>query len=133
MEKGSVMCIIENDKEEILLQKKTLDYKDKTYPGYWCFFGGQPESDDLFKEMNRELEEEIGIKLNVKFLLRHDITIMGEKVKANVFIAKLNDLSKIKIGEGAGVAFFGKEELKKLPIFPDDRKILNKYFKEYSK
>jgi 8-oxo-dGTP pyrophosphatase MutT (NUDIX family) len=129
MERKIVVCIIENDKKEILLQKKTLDYKP--YPGGWCLFGGEAESEDINKEMNRELEEEIGIKPPIKLIFNHKIIINKEEKIIYIFSAKLNNISTVKIGEGAGVAFFGKKELKNLDIHPEDREILNKYLKEF--
>ena len=42
-----------------------------------------------------------------------------------------NDLSKIKIKEGVGIALFGKKELNQLRIDPETKKILIKYFKEF--
>jgi len=127
MERIVVSCIIENDKKELLLQKKTLDYTK--HPGAWGFFGGEAESEDLNKEMIRELKEEIGIRLNIKQIFVLEIERGKDKTIINVFLAKLNDISKIKIGEGAGVVFFGKEELNKLEFMPDDKSILNKYLK----
>ncbi len=130
-QKTIVVCIIENDKKELLLQKRTLDYS--TYPGVWSFFGGEAESEDLHKEMNRELEEEIGIKLSLKLIFNQENILNKDKLIIHVFLAKLNDLSKIKIREGAGMAFFEKKELKNLKINPYDEKILNRYFKEFIK
>lgn len=129
MTKSSVVCIIENDKKEILLQKKTLDYPN--YPGIWSPFGGEAESEDMEKEMNRELEEEIGIKLDIKLLFNQKIKLHEEKVMFYVYLANLNNISVIRIGEGAGLAFFGKEELRKLKFRPEDKKILYKYIKKF--
>ena len=129
MEKILVACIIENDKGELLLQKKTLDYP--TYPGKWCLFGGEAESEDLYKEMKRELEEEIGIEIPIKLIFNQEVILEKRKLPHHIFSAKLNDISKIKIGEGAGIAFFGREELKDLNIPRQLKDILNKYFKEF--
>jgi len=129
MEEKIVICIIENNKKELLLQKKTWDYP--FYPGMWCFSGGKAESEDLNKEIKRELKEEIGIKLKPKFLFNQKIILANHRLIFYVFFAKLNDISKVKIGEGAGIAFFGKEELKNLNFNPINKKILNRYFKEF--
>jgi ADP-ribose pyrophosphatase YjhB (NUDIX family) len=131
MEKLIAACIIENDKGELLLQKKTQDYP--IYHGMWCLFGGAAESEDLHKEMNRELKEEIGIKPSIKFIFTMHIKVDKRESMMNVFLAKINDLSKIKLGEGAGYAFFGKEELRDLKIHPEASRVLNKYFKEFTK
>ena len=127
MEKQIAVCIIENSKKELLLQKKTMDYP--LYPGAWCFVGGEAESEDFHKEMLREIKEELGIKLDIKFIFTEKISNKNNKYTFYVFLSRLNDLSKIKIGEGAGIAFFEKKELNTLKIHPETKKILNKYFK----
>ena len=116
-----VICMIENDQGEVLLQKKTMDYEKG--PGVWAFFGGETESKDLEKEILRELEEEVGFKLPVEFLFK-----MSGEFLLHVFQGKLNDLSKISLGEGAGFAFFAKDELEDLKLTKLMRIILDKYF-----
>jgi len=128
MEKEVVVCIIRNSKGEVLLQKKTENYKPE--PGKWCLFGGQAESKNINKEIERELKEELGIKLKPKFIFTKKITIKKEKIIFYVFLDRINDLSKIRLGEGAGFALFDKKELKKLDIAYDVRLILREYFKK---
>ena len=122
-----VCCIIENDKGELLLQKKTLGYKFD--PGVWCLFGGHAESKNLSQEIERELKEEIGIKLKTKFIFMKKIKHKEKMEIMNVFLSRLNDPSKICLKEGAGFAYFGMKELKKLNIAYDIKLILNEYFK----
>ena len=129
MEKTLVVSIIENSKKEVLLQKKTMDYP--IYPGAWCFVGGEAESEDFHKEMLREMKEELGIKLDIKFIFTEKILDKRYKYTFYVFLAKLNDLSKIKIGEGAGIAFLEKKELNTIKMHPETKKILTKYFKRF--
>jgi 8-oxo-dGTP pyrophosphatase MutT (NUDIX family) len=107
-----VMGIIINNKGELLLQKKTMDYKG--FPGMWSLFGGEAESNDIEKEMERELEEEIGMELPIKFLFN----FVHDGYTFHIFLSKFNDIDKISIGEGAGVAFFEKKEIEKLKIIP---------------
>ncbi|HTY43960.1 MAG TPA: NUDIX domain-containing protein [Patescibacteria group bacterium] len=127
MTREVVGCIIENDKKELLLQKKTLDYPYYGGGG-WCLFGGRVESKDFEKEIERELEEEIGIKLKVKLIFNHELFFNNEKQIFHIFLAKLNDISKIHLGEGAGFAFFDKSELDNLNTNPDVKEILNIYY-----
>ena len=107
-----VMGIIINNKGEILLQKKTMDYKG--FPGMWSLFGGEAESKNIEMEMERELEEEIGMRIPIKFLFN----FVYENYTFHIFLSEFNDLDKISIGEGAGVAFFEKKEIEKLKIIP---------------
>jgi len=123
--KQIVVCIPKNEKGEFLLQKKTRDYHRGN--GEWALFGGEAESEDLEKEMLRELKEETGIELGVKLLFNINIFVKGNK-KFHVFSAQLDDASKISLQEGAGFAFFAKEELKDLKLFPEIEEILTKFF-----
>jgi len=81
--------------------------------------------------MLREIKEELGIKMNVKFMFTEKTISKRGKSTFYVFLGKLNDLSKIKIKEGVGIALFGKKELNQLRIDPETKKILIKYFKEF--
>ncbi len=130
MVKEIVVCIIENNKKEFLLQKKTMDYK--RYPGMWSFFGGAAKSEDLHKEIAREIKEELGINLKPKFLFREIVNLGEEKSIIYVFLGYHNDLSKLKIGEGAGIAFHSKEELRNLKMLPEVKKILNIYLNKFN-
>ncbi|MBU0894819.1 MAG: NUDIX hydrolase [Nanoarchaeota archaeon] len=104
----SAVCIIENNKGESLLQKKTMTYRK--WPGVWTFFGGIVNpGESIEKAMSRELKEEIGVKLKVKFLFKFDFDS-----EVHVFYGKLNDVSKISLGEGCGFAFFDRKEFNKV-------------------
>ncbi|MDO8467882.1 MAG: NUDIX hydrolase [Nanoarchaeota archaeon] len=122
-QKQIVGCIITNDKGEFLLQKKTLNHP--LFPGLWSLFGGEAESDDFVKEIKRELIEEIGFSLPVKFCF----DVNWNNQVDHIFRAKLNDLSKISIREGAGVSFFAKKELKNLKFIPGTKKALEVFNK----
>ena len=56
--------------------------------------------------------------MKVKFLFNFKFN-----TEVNVFYGKLDDLSKISLGEGAGFAFFDKDEFRKLT---KDNKFINK-------
>jgi 8-oxo-dGTP pyrophosphatase MutT (NUDIX family) len=114
--KNIVLCIVVNNEGEILLQKKTNDYR--YFPGAWSLFGGKAESKNLDEEMKRELIEEIGIELKTNFLFNFNLKVEESVDNFHVFFSKVNDLSKISIGEGAGIAFFAENELSKIEINP---------------
>ena len=117
--------IISNNKDEVLLQKKTMDYK--WFPGEWCLFGGGIEKGESPKKaLLRELKEEIGVRaLNkiVKLRMISDTRYLDTK-KRNRRIGRLylyharfvGSPADISIGEGAGFAFFSIKELNKLNI-----------------
>ena len=126
MKQELVICVIKNSKGEFLLNKKSANHL--YYPGRWCFFGGKAKSRNLKKEMIRELKEEAGIMLNPKFIFTKDILTKKGKMKIHVFSEKINEITKVKLGEGAGFAFFQKKELNNLKIGPDV-KFMMKYLK----
>lgn len=127
-----VEAVIVNEKNEVLLQKKTLDYP--ICPGgYWCFFGGIIEPGENPKNsLIRELKEELGLDFNeniIEFMKSREYEIAGYKVKAYNFIVKFEGkLSDIKATEGGGFAFFDKSELKDLKLIPNNIEILEEYF-----
>lgn len=124
MKNKSVVCIIENDKRDLLLQKKTTTYMK--CPGVWTFFGGIVDSgESIRKALIRELKEEIGIRLKVKFLFKFDFDS-----EVYVFQGKLNDTSKISLGEGCGFAFFDRREFNKITR---GNKFIKEIMKRYDK
>ena len=66
--------------------------------------------------------------LNPKFIFTKDILKKKGKMKIHVFSEKINEITKVKLGEGAGFAFFEKKELNNLKIGPDV-KFMMKYLK----
>lgn len=128
--KEYVGCILLNKDKEILLQKKTKDYK---YPGCWSLFGGSIEANETPEQaIIRELKEEIGIDFNInnlKFFKEVICENKKEKLKFGVFTSEFNkNISEIKIGEGCGVAFFAIEEVQNLNLMFDTIGIINEYF-----
>ena len=124
-----VGALIRNPRGEILLQKKTWDYN--TWPGHWTIFGGgiEPEDNgDIFAAFYREIViEETGLELyDVKFF---EGVVFNETDQYRNSISGIchfiqgrfdGDLSKIRLGEGAGFAVFDPEELPKMKkeMFP---------------
>ena len=69
--KKVVAHIIKNNLNEILLQKRTADYK--RFPSKWTLFGGAVEQGETpYLAAKRELIEELGLVEKVNYL--------GEKV-----------------------------------------------------
>lgn len=137
IEHRDVACaIIFNSFGEILLQKKDLRYL--SYPGIWSFFGGAVEKGETPKEaVIRELKEEIGINFEEIKLFNtcdcedpHPQKIL--KGKMFTFIAQHNG-TDIKLTEGAGFAFFSKEEILSLNMIPYTKEITLKFYEEARK
>lgn len=123
-------CIILNKNNEIFLQKKTQEY---VHPGVWTLFGGHIEENETPEQaMVRELNEELGIKFNLEKIKKIKEYIFqkkdNSKIKFHIFSLTFDkDISEIKIGEGCGVAFFTKEEIKKINIIPFNFQIITEF------
>lgn len=128
MKHQAVVCIIRNEKGEFLLQKKTLDYPRDNGGKWYLFGGGLKEGESPKIAMARELKEEIGFCPEVEFVFEMDFEHVNEK--HHVFVAEIDNPSKISLGEGAGFAFFSKEELEKYNLMEDARVVLDKFFEE---
>lgn len=125
----TAVAIIVNLKGEFLLQKKTMNY---VHSGKWGFFGGGIKSNESAEEaIRRELFEELGIKFNnFKLFSKGKHMINEYKYEEIVFILKFDkNIGEIRLGEGAGFAFFNKDELNSIDIFSKARKIIEKYIK----
>lgn len=128
--KQSASAIILNEKEEVLLQKKDMQYWH--WPGCWCMFGGGSKEGETPKEtILREIKEEIGLELDeVKLFKTHELENKEGKVMRYVYTSKLKkDIKDISLCEGAGFAFFQKDEISSLKMIPHDMEVLKEFLK----
>jgi 8-oxo-dGTP diphosphatase len=130
-------AIIIDSKKRFLLQKKDSGYP--LGPNKWSLVGGAVEKGENTKEtIQREIKEEIGInfdkdKINPFGELLFEGNLNGRFLRVNHYMFIVNfdkRISDIKIGEGAGFAFFEKEELKKINLMPPTKEMLERFFKE---
>jgi len=131
MANKTTVAIIINKQGEFLLQKKTTDYE--WFPGKWGFFGGGIEEGETPKEaIKRELLEESGIEFsNMEFFKTEKHLIKGVDFEETIFIVEFNQsLTDIRLNEGAGFAFFDKEELNSIDLFPGAKKLIEEYIDE---
>ena len=115
-----VGALIRNPDNEILLQKKTWDYN--IWPGLWAVFGGEIEPEDngdIFAAFDREvIREETKLKIYDVKLFR-EVEFEERDQYKNTLLGTCyfiqgrfdGDLSKIRLGEGAGFAVFDPKEL----------------------
>lgn len=136
IKKSNVSCIIPfNKKGELLLQKKTMDYK--FVPGSWALFGGGIEEGETPEQaMKREINEElVGMDVNqFKFIKKEDYKeegVSGIREGEIYLFGGLfkEDLSELSIKEGGGFALFKPEELKSLPLIPHLRDTIDRCLK----
>lgn len=125
------VAILINSKNEFLLQKKTIDYKPS--PGIWCLFGGAIELKESPEQaIKREIKEEIGMEMNdLEFIEAIDYKLKEFKGKLYVFLILMNhEISEIRLQEGAGFAFFSKEELSSINISESSKKAIDNFIKK---
>lgn len=128
--KETVECIIHNSRGEILMQKKTSDAP--FFANGWLLFGGGIENGEFaIRAIDRELYEELG--LCFASIQRYGLGSIDKKNKKKVytFVTQLEDVSKIRLTEGAGFAFYNIREIRKLKTFPRIIKLLEGWHKEW--
>lgn len=127
-----VEAIIVNKKNEVLLQKKTLDYKTISGGG-WSLFGGEIEKgEDLEQALKREVKEEINYEIDkFKLFKIEDYKLQnGMQGKRYIFIVFFDgNISLISLSEGGGFGFFSSSELNSIKIIDACLKSLKDYFK----
>ena len=130
-----------NGKLDILFQnRKEIN---KPYTKDYGFFGGGVESGETTEQaLAREIKEELGININelkgLEFFKKYVFKIIELKTirELNVFLCKMPDMNKLKIGEGKAEIFNIKNAIN-LNISERDKKILGEIYnylvKKYGK
>lgn len=121
-----VGALILNPRKEILLQRKDSRYPKKQFAGMWTTFGGAANyGEEPIEAFNREIiKEETGLEnlLDIKIFetinideSKYGITYKPSKGLCHFFECKFDgNLSKIRLGEGAGFSVFAEHELKQI-------------------
>jgi len=125
-EANGVGAIIINSKNEVLLQKRTFDYRK----GVWNLFGGTKEKNESSERaIFRELEEELGFNKSICPIWHS--RIHHKKDTTDIFVLFTDkEVEDITLTEGAGFAFFDEKELKNLNLSESSRIILDKFYNE---
>ena len=116
-----VTCIIFNDKNQFLLAKRSI--KDDVLPGYWGFPGGRFEMDKtnaldcLEKEVQREVLEEVGVKIKeMQYVGSHKGAL---KDKVNIaFRAKIASGTPRPLEDTDEVKWCNLQDLDKMKTVP---------------
>ncbi len=118
-------------KNKFLLQKR--DKKNDIYfPGLWGVFGGLLKNRESPKmAVEREIMEEINVKLKFKKFLENDILSKNFNPRRRRYFfysnIKHREIKKIVLNEGESFDFFNLKQLEKLSIVPWDYAAI-KYF-----
>ena len=124
--------ILEGKDNKILLQLR--DNKPEIpYPGYWSIFGGEIEEGETSLEgAVREIEEELGKRLEKESLILYKIVTLDK----DYYIYRANfpyDLSEITLTEGQEARYFSIDEATKLDnLVPLVKDSIEKYRQERS-
>ncbi|MBI2595461.1 NUDIX hydrolase [Candidatus Daviesbacteria bacterium] len=102
--------------KKILLHKR--DDKTQNNPNCWAFFGGLNEKNEVpLETFQREVKEELGIKLNLSSIYQlTDYFNPDFSTHRHVFYAYTKEVNNIQLNEGAGYGWFTLDEALKLDL-----------------
>lgn len=114
------------------------DKRNRWNQDSWSEFGGQVEEGEKpEKAVERELKEELGIKVdNLKFFKKYNLERERGTYVQFVFTASVDksiQTLREQQREGDDVAFFSTEEVKKLKMAEYTKEMLEDYFSAYSR
>ena len=129
-ERGGAAIILHVD-GQVLLQKRTKDAP--RWPSMWGVFGGNFDAgEDPVHAAAREVAEELSISIDpasLDFVCMVPVKLETRTGEAHYFAAPLTrGLSELRLGEGAGMALFGEDEIAGLQLIPSAREALHKFF-----
>ena len=127
MKKASTIIILDKN-DHILLQHR--DAGAPTHPNMWGLWGGELEAGESFAEAAiREIGEELGIRVQASDLSQFGRYLEEEGTKeVLVFVLRDTGAFTYVLGEGDGMQFFNREELKDLPLVPTTRQATTDYY-----
>jgi len=133
MKRDVAEALIVNEKNEILLQKKTRDYKFAP-GGFWTVFGGEiKDGESPEQALRREIKEEINYdakQLTLFKICDYELPQNGVEGRRYIFIVRFHgSVSQISLSEGCGFGFFSAGELDSLKIQRMPLDDLKEYFK----
>lgn len=108
----SVQVLVFDDAGRVLLQRRSAT-KD-LFPGYYCASasGHVISGDDYAETARREIEEELSISLEVRFIEKVMVASAFETEMTALFVARSNGPFDFNMLETAGGAFFDLAELR---------------------
>jgi len=117
--------IFYDDKGNILIQDRRAI--SKWGEEYGFFGGGMEEGENWEQTLKREIKEELGLELKEYKLFKHSYYIFTEanlEIEYWVSIAKMPDMSKLKVEEGK-LALIPSGKIKELKMLKEDYNVVN--------
>ncbi len=108
----------------VLLQHRD-DKPDIRWPGAWAIFGGHLEDDeDPESGAIREIEEELGLKLQPPLTLVHH-ELHSDNRERSFYAAPLEvPIEELTLNEGQGMALFSPDEMESVTVVPLHKRII---------
>jgi 8-oxo-dGTP diphosphatase len=125
-------AILVNSENKILLQLRSKN--DIYYPNCWTLPGGKVEENETVEQaLEREIEEELGVKLTDHRLFRKLIDQEGDYViERYIFWSKFDcKIENLKLGEGSALKYFSEDEISSLKIGFNLKKVIEDFIKDY--
>lgn len=132
-----VASVIYNEKGEFLLAQRHL--KDNNQPGVWAIPAGHVEEivnsfDSLEENLKREVNEEIGVEINIeRYLDSHSWIDPDYKKITIVFLCNIKNGVPMPLDETKDVKWFSLQEAEKLNLAPHILRLLGKASKFLNK
>ena len=139
--------ILNEESKILLLYHKKLNV--------WLYPGGHIENNETPDEaVIREVLEETGLEVKIignpdnsltdkeadVTVLHNPYVVLCEYINGKsphyhidlIYICKINQYNKLEYNkdESKGIGFFGKDEIQKIPLFPNFKILLDKFFNE---
>lgn len=110
-----IAVMITNTEKQILMQQRSFD--KKVYPGAWDIVCGHVgKGEDPRKAAKRELEEEVGLKLELQYIDKKLFNLPNETYFCYLFSGSLQDKNSTLVldpKEVQKVEWLGKKEARK--------------------
>jgi isopentenyldiphosphate isomerase len=120
MKKYSLLCVVANEKKEVLLLKRSLEKKD--FAGQWFIVAAGPYQSpvNLEKDAYSELKEEVGCDqskvINFRKIHVQDSVVNGIKYEAHIFLVNTKDFQVTMNHEHTEYKWVSKENLAKYDL-----------------
>ena len=129
---GRAVVALFHDRHRRLLLQLRDAFPEVPGGGTWSLFGGGVEDgEDLGQALVREIDEELGLRLPITDYRPFGWLQGFSARKPRVFVARCGipiESQQIRLGEGAGFAFFTAEQCRRLDQSPLLTPVLQAYF-----